>query len=103
MDKPRPSEEDEHRRTRDYIQNIIGQQKWMMEQITDHFREVKDLMNSPGLASRVVVDCLWSTLNALADALQYADPMYNRQELLDSLHDLKEKQIPKLDYALTRN
>ena len=39
-------------------------------------------------------------MNALADALQYADPMYNRQELLDSLHDLKEKQIPKLDYAL---
>jgi hypothetical protein len=57
INKPRPSEEDEHRRTRDYIQNIIGQQKWMMEQITDHFREVKDLMNSPGLASRVVVDC----------------------------------------------
>lgn len=99
INKTRPKD-DEHKRTSKYIRNTIEQLKWQTNQIKDHFEEVKDLINSPGLASRVLVNYLGSTMGSLADVLHHTDPMYTPQDLFDSLQELKEQQIPKLDQAI---
>ncbi len=92
---------EEYERTRDYVENtIIKQLHSRLKQISGHFNEVKDLMNSPDLPSRVVVNHLWTTLDSLIRLVRQAHPMYDRQIFLMSLHEIKDRQIPSLCQAL---